>query len=208
MNDRGDFDQLHAWRNRPLCRKYVGAIFRSAVAAVRDRGNLFDMHIYWGLGCHVDGGFELLGTWLQKDCDAAFPAAKLSELHDRGVDDIGLLACVSGLSVPSPPPREAEVRCRRVVFVSEAVSTGSTQLSDVRPAVHRLVLAGELRAQHIQRRLTSALTRRDCFDDATAALNCVAAHLMRVERRFHQTSTRGTLAWEQRASASAVGAAL
>ncbi len=69
-------EQVHEWQNRPLDPLYP--------------------IVYLALGINMDGPKELLGLWLAETEGAKFWLLFLTELKNRGLEDI-LIACVDGL---------------------------------------------------------------------------------------------------------------
>ena len=84
------------WRSRPLesiyCIVYLDALF----IKVRDNGHVKNKAVYFALGITTTGHKELLGIWIEETEGAKFWLKVLSEIRDRGVQDI-LIACVDGL---------------------------------------------------------------------------------------------------------------
>jgi len=52
--------------------------------------------VYLALGVNIEGQKELLGMWISENEGAKFWLSVLTELQNRGVEDI-LIACVDGL---------------------------------------------------------------------------------------------------------------
>ena len=62
----------------------------------RFKGAASTRQLYVALGVNLEGGKELLGPWLAQTESAKFWLNTLTELKNRGVQDI-LIACVDGL---------------------------------------------------------------------------------------------------------------
>jgi putative transposase len=84
------------WRKRPLAPiwpiVYLDAIF----IRVRDAGSVRRKSVYLALGIGIDGRKEVLGMWIEETEGAKFWLKVVTELKNRGVEDI-LIACVDGL---------------------------------------------------------------------------------------------------------------
>ena len=63
---------------------------------IRDEGTVRNKAIYIALGARADGRKEVLGLWIEQNEGAKFWLRVVSELKNRGVDDI-MLAVVDGL---------------------------------------------------------------------------------------------------------------
>ncbi|MDS9863241.1 transposase, partial [Acinetobacter pittii] len=66
------------------------------VVKVRQRSNVINKSVYLALGINMDGQKELLGMWIAQTEGAKFWLSVMTELKNRGVQDI-LVACVDGL---------------------------------------------------------------------------------------------------------------
>jgi putative transposase len=66
------------------------------VIKVRDQGVVQNKHAYLAIGVNMHGTKEVLGLWLEHNEGAKFWMKVITELKNRGVEDI-LLACCDGL---------------------------------------------------------------------------------------------------------------
>ncbi|MAV49361.1 MAG: IS256 family transposase, partial [Hyphomonadaceae bacterium] len=89
-------DDITAWQNRPLSSVYPIVYLDCIVVKVRQDKQIINKAIYLALGVGLDGKKELLGMWLSENEGAKFWLGVLTELQNRGVQDI-LIACVDGL---------------------------------------------------------------------------------------------------------------
>ena len=72
------------------------------VVKVRDNQRVVNKAIFVALGINLSGNKELFGLWLAENEGAKFWLSALTELKNRGVEDI-LIACIEGLKAsPSP----------------------------------------------------------------------------------------------------------
>lgn len=63
---------------------------------IRDEGTVRNKAVYVALGVRADGRKEILGLWIEQTEGAKFWLRVMSELKNRGVEDI-LIAVVDGL---------------------------------------------------------------------------------------------------------------
>lgn len=89
-------DDITAWQNRPLSSVYPIVYLDCIVVKVRQDKQIINKAIYLALGVGLEGKKELLGMWLSESEGAKFWLGVLTELQNRGVQDI-LIACVDGL---------------------------------------------------------------------------------------------------------------
>ena len=89
-------DDITAWQNRPLSSLYPIVYLDCIVVKIRQDKQIINKAIYLALGVNLEGKKELLGMWLSENEGAKFWLGVLTELQNRGVQDI-LIACVDGL---------------------------------------------------------------------------------------------------------------
>ena len=89
-------DEVQAWQARPLDAVWPIVFLDALVIKVRDQGVVQNKSAYIALGMGVDGHKEVLGIWLESSEGAKFWLKVISELKNRGVQDI-LIACCDGL---------------------------------------------------------------------------------------------------------------
>lgn len=88
--------EVKEWQNRPLERLYPVVIFDALRVKIRDEGQVKNKAVYLALGMRIDGGREILGLWIEQSEGAKFWLRVMTELKNRGVEDI-LIAVVDGL---------------------------------------------------------------------------------------------------------------
>ncbi len=88
--------EVTVWQNRPLEAVYPIVYLDALVSKVRDNGHVRNKALYVALGVTLDGQKEVLGLWVAQTEGAKFWLQVLTELKNRGVQDI-LIACVDGL---------------------------------------------------------------------------------------------------------------
>jgi len=89
-------DEAKAWQMRPLDKLYPIVYLDCIHVKVRDNGMVRAKAVYLALGVNMDGEKELLGIWIAQTEGAKFWLQVVTELKNRGVQDI-LIACVDGL---------------------------------------------------------------------------------------------------------------
>lgn len=90
--------EVTAWRTRPLEGVWPIVYFDGIVVHARnDEGRVTQRTVYVALGVNLQGHKELLGLWLGQAEGAKFWLACLTDLKNRGLQDI-FVACIDGLS--------------------------------------------------------------------------------------------------------------
>ncbi|MFZ0385091.1 MAG: IS256 family transposase [Solirubrobacteraceae bacterium] len=89
-------EDARAWQTRPLDDVYPVVFLDALVLKIRDGGAVVRKACYLALAINLDGDREVLGLWFQDTEGAKFWMQVLSELKQRGVQDI-LICCVDGL---------------------------------------------------------------------------------------------------------------
>lgn len=90
-------DEVKAWQSRPLDRLYPIVYLDALVIKVQQDKRIINKAFYLALGVNCEGQKELLGIWISQNEGAKFWLNVLTELKNRGVEDI-LIACVDGLT--------------------------------------------------------------------------------------------------------------
>jgi putative transposase len=89
-------DDARAWQSRPLDDVYPVVFLDALVLKIRDGGSVQRRACYLALAINMDGEREVLGMWFQANEGAKFWMQVLTDLKQRGVQDI-LICCVDGL---------------------------------------------------------------------------------------------------------------
>lgn len=89
-------DEVKIWQNRPLDALYPIVYMDAVRVKVRDNGHVSSKAVYLALGVNTDGIKEVLGMWVAENEGAKFWLQVVTELNNRGVQDI-FIACVDGL---------------------------------------------------------------------------------------------------------------
>lgn len=90
-------DVVTQWQNRPLESVYPILYLDGIVVKVHQDKQVLKKTIYVALGITLAGQKELLGLWISENEGAKFWLNVLTELQNRGVQDV-FLACVDGLT--------------------------------------------------------------------------------------------------------------
>jgi len=88
--------KLEEWRKRPLDSIYPFIYLDAIHYKVRDEGHYVSKAFYTVLGVNLEGKKEILGLYLNESEGAKFWLQVLTDLQNRGVEDI-LIASVDGL---------------------------------------------------------------------------------------------------------------
>ncbi len=90
-------EQIIEWQNRPLDSVYPIVYLDCIVLKIRQDKRVINKSIHLALGINLEGHKELLGLWLSENEGAKFWLQVLTELKNRGVEQV-LIACVDGLT--------------------------------------------------------------------------------------------------------------
>jgi putative transposase len=90
-------DEARAWQVRPLEAIYPVVYIDALFVSVRDGGTVKKKAVYIALGTTLEGRREVLGLWMDGSEGARFWLTALTELKNRGVQDI-LFVCCDGLT--------------------------------------------------------------------------------------------------------------
>lgn len=89
-------EEVGAWQTRPLDPIYPIIYLDCLHTKVRDSGSVRIKAVYLAIGVNLDGHKEVLGLWIAQSEGAKFWLQVVTELKNRGVNDI-FIACVDGL---------------------------------------------------------------------------------------------------------------
>ena len=89
--------QMEAWQSRPLEQLYPIVYFDAIVVKIRKDSRVIKQAIHLALGITLEGHKELLGLWVSENEGAKFWLSVMTELKNRGLEDI-FIACVDGLT--------------------------------------------------------------------------------------------------------------
>jgi putative transposase len=108
-------DEVKAWQSRPLEPIYPIVYLDCIHVKVRDTGVVRVKAVYLAIGINLQGEKEVLGLWIAQTEGAKFWLHVVTELKNRGVQDI-FIACVDGLkgfpeAIETVCPRAAVQLC-------------------------------------------------------------------------------------------------
>ena len=89
-------EEVGRWQSRPLDALYAIVFFDALRVKMRDEGTVRNKAVYLAIGVTPDGRKDVLGIWIEQTEGAKFWQRVMSELKNRGVNDI-LIAVVDGL---------------------------------------------------------------------------------------------------------------
>jgi len=89
-------DEVKLWQARPLDALYPILYLDCIHVKVRDAGAVRTKAVYLAIGVNMAGHKEVLGLWIAQTEGAKFWLQVITELKNRGVQDI-FIACVDGL---------------------------------------------------------------------------------------------------------------
>jgi len=89
-------DEIAAWQARPLEPVYPLVFFDALRVKIREEALVRNKAVHVALGVRADGTKEILGLWIEQTEGAKFWLRVMSELKNRGVEDV-LIAVVDGL---------------------------------------------------------------------------------------------------------------
>ena len=89
-------EEVRDWQMRPLDRVYPILYLDALRVNVKEAGQVIKKAVYLVIGVNLQGHKEVLGLWIAATEGAKFWLSILTELKNRGVEDI-FLACVDGL---------------------------------------------------------------------------------------------------------------
>ena len=89
-------EEVKAWQSRPLEAVYPILYLDALHVKMRDAGHVQNRAMYVAIGVKLDGDKEVLGLWAGQAEGAKFWLQVVTELKNRGLQDI-FIACVDGL---------------------------------------------------------------------------------------------------------------
>lgn len=89
-------EEVRIWQNRPLDAVYPIVYMDAIRVKARGNGHVANKAVYLAIGVNLDGAKEVLGMWVSENEGAKFWLQVVTELKNRGLQDI-FIACVDGL---------------------------------------------------------------------------------------------------------------
>jgi putative transposase len=90
-------EEVRDWQSRPLDQVYPILYLDALRVNVKESGQVIKKAVYLVIGVNLQGHKEVLGLWIGETEGAKFWLSILTELKNRGVEDI-FIACVDGLN--------------------------------------------------------------------------------------------------------------
>jgi putative transposase len=81
-------DEVSAWQLRPLESTYAIVFFDALRVKIRDEGAVRNKAVYLAIGVRCSGQKEILGLWIEQCEGAKFWLRVMTELRNRGIQDI------------------------------------------------------------------------------------------------------------------------
>jgi putative transposase len=152
-------DELRAWQARPLEPVYLVVYLDALVLKIRDKGVVRNKAVHIAVGLGVDGRKEVLGLWIQNTEGAKFWLAILTELRQRGVQDV-LVICADGLT---GLPDAAEAAFPQAIFQTCIVHMVRSSTRFV-PWKDRKAVCADLRTVYTAPSIDDAHAALDAFE--------------------------------------------
>ncbi len=157
-------DEAKAWQARPLDALYPIVYLDCIHVKTRDAGTVRAKAVYLALGISMAGEKEILGLWIAQTEGAKFWLQVVTELKNRGVQDI-FIACVDGLkgfpdAIEAVYPKTAVQLCL-VHMVRHSLNYVSWKL--------RKEIAADLKTVYAAATVDEAAIRLNEFDDKWGA---------------------------------------
>jgi putative transposase len=93
----GVLEDAKAWQTRPLEQIYPILYLDALIIKIRDGHAIGNFACYLAIGVNLEGDRDVLGIWFQRTEGAKFWLQVLTDLKQRGVQDV-LVCCVDGLT--------------------------------------------------------------------------------------------------------------
>lgn len=90
-------DEVKTWQSRPLDKIYPIVYLDALVIKINEDKRVINKSFYLAVGVNIEGQKELLGIWISQNEGSKFWLNVLTELKNRGVEDI-YIACIDGLT--------------------------------------------------------------------------------------------------------------
>jgi putative transposase len=156
----GALDEAKAWQTRPLEAVYPVVYLDALFVSIREGSTVRKRAVYIALGMTVDGKRDVLGLWISETEGARFWLGILTELKNRGLEDIFFVCCdgLTGL------PDAIEAAFPKAVVQTCIVHMIRASLRHV-TSVDRSVLAAALKPIYSAENEDAAKAALDAFDE-------------------------------------------
>jgi putative transposase len=106
-------EEVRSWQARPLEAVYLIVYLDALMIKMRDNGVVGNRAVYVALGITLEGRKDVLGLWTNATEGAKFWLQILTELKNRGVQDIYIFASISCRITASARPQPCRMSARR-----------------------------------------------------------------------------------------------
>jgi len=89
-------EEVGRWQSRPFDPSYALVFFDALRVKMRDEGTVCNKAVYLAIGVSPEGRKDVLGIWIEQTEGAKFWLRVMTEIKNRGVNDI-LIAIIDGL---------------------------------------------------------------------------------------------------------------
>ena len=89
-------DEVISWQNRGLDKNYPILYLDCLVVKVKENNQITNKSLFLAIAINLEGQKEILGMWIAKNEGAKFWLSVITDLKNRGVEEINI-ACVDGL---------------------------------------------------------------------------------------------------------------
>jgi putative transposase len=89
-------EEVRAWQSRPVDARYPILYLDALYVKIRENGHVQNRAVYLAMGVRMDGSKEVLGLWTSANEGAKFWLQVLTELRNRGLEDV-FIVCIDGL---------------------------------------------------------------------------------------------------------------
>ena len=86
-------DEVTKWQSRVLDAIWPVIYLDAIVLKIREQGTVQNKHVYLALGISLEGKKEVLGMWLEANEGAKFWLKVITELKNRGIEDVFIVCC-------------------------------------------------------------------------------------------------------------------
>jgi transposase-like protein len=160
----GALDEAKAWQTRPLEAVYPVVYLDALFVSIREGATVQKKAVYVALGVTTEGKRDVLGLWIAETEGARFWLGILTELKNRGVEDIFFICCdgLTGL------PGAIEAAFPKAVVQTCIVHMIRASLRHV-SYVDRRVLVGAMKPIYGAENETAAAAALEAFDERWGA---------------------------------------
>lgn len=153
-------DELRAWQQRALEPIYCIVYIDALVLKIRGKSGVSNMAAHIAVGVTQEGNKEVLGVWIAQNEGAKFWLSVLTEIRQRGVQDI-LILCADGLT---GLPEAVEAAYPHAIFQTCIVHLVRQSMRFV-PWKQRREVCADLRLIYTAADEEGALTALQAFED-------------------------------------------